>query len=90
MQMQGHQKNPTTLPTSSTVWVESLDNQIYNTHLPLICPNNVWPVTYRVQLKAEVFNILGHLQKAFPSGGVSVTSKRGRKLEVAHNPSELN
>ena len=33
----------------------SLGNQIHNSQLFLVCPNNVWPVTHWIKLKAEVF-----------------------------------
>ena len=46
LQMQGHQKYPKFRPLPPLLWLNafSLGNQIYNSQLLLVSPDNVWPV----------------------------------------------
>ena len=49
----------------SLLWLNafSLSNQIHNSQLLLVCPNNVWLVTQGVKLKAQVFASWGNQQQ---------------------------
>ena len=60
-------------PLLSLLWLNSfsLGNQIHNSQLLLVCPNNVWPVTHWVKLKAEVFASWGNQQQAEHPMGIA-------------------
>ena len=47
------------------LWLNAflLGNQIHNSLLLLVCPNNAWVVTYKVKLEAEVFACWGNQQQ---------------------------
>ena len=85
-------------PLLPLLWLNAflLGNHIQNGQLLLVCPNNVWPATQGVKLKAEVFASWGNQQQAeHPMGiaqviylrqnhGVPNTLEQGTKSEVAH------
>ena len=60
-------------PLLPLLWLNafSLGNQIDNSQLLLVCPNNVWPATQGVKLKAEVFARWGNQQQAEHPMGIA-------------------
>ena len=52
-------------PLLPLLWLNSfsMGNQIHNSQLLLVCPNNVWPARHGVKLKVEVFASCGHQQQ---------------------------
>ena len=53
LQMQGHRKHPNFCPLLPLLWLNafSLGNQIHNSQILLVCPDNVWPVRQGINLR---------------------------------------